>query len=77
MRTAAYQTVRRLRTELNIVPPAGGFRFVSRRAWRRSFRWTDIAAWTEHITGASSGVQQGSFFGRINFAAQAVNVDFD
>src|SRR6266404_7750743 len=76
VRTAAYQMVRRLRTELNIVLFTGRFRFVARRR-NGLFRRSGFFADTEHVAGAALGVQQESFAGSVNFAAQAVDIDFD
>src|SRR6266436_9175259 len=76
VRTAAYQMVRRLRTELNIVLFTGRFRFVARRR-NGLFRRSGFFADTEHVAGAALGVQQESFAGSVNFAAQTIDVDFD
>src|ERR1700745_3223685 len=77
VRTAAYQMVRRLRTELNIVLFAGRFRFVARLLLGGLFGRSGFLADSEHVAGAALGVQQGSFPGRVNFAAQAMDIDFD
>src|SRR6266481_8532929 len=77
VRTAAYQMVRRLRTELNIVLLAGRFRFVARLLLGGLFRRSRFLADSEHVAGAALGVQQRSLPGRINLAAQAIDIDFD
>src|SRR6266853_963715 len=75
--TAAYQMVRRLRTELNIMLSARGFRSVAQLRCRGGFRRNGLVVDAEHVAGAAFGVQQGSLFGSVNFAAQAIYVDFD
>src|SRR5579863_9175857 len=74
VRTAAYQTVRRLRTELSIAFLGGGFSWAiaGERCLRSSF-----VGQSQQVTGAAASVEQRRVLWAVNFAAKAIYVNFD
>src|SRR6267154_1147606 len=56
VRTAAYQTVSRLRTELNIMLSARGFQSVAQLHRCRGFRRNGLVVDAKHVAGAAFGV---------------------
>src|SRR5260370_7952974 len=72
VRTAAYQMVRRLRTELNIMLSARGFRSVAQLRCCGGFRRNRLFVDAEHVAGAAFGVQRRAPFSPPHFTPQTI-----